>query len=571
MSDDFAPNGAHAILETLRRWGVTQVFICPGSTEAPFLDASMDYPDIELVLTTHESAAVSMADGFARATGRPGVVYLHTNVGLTNGLANLYSADVAGSPVVVLTGLKSTRIQNRRGFTTSPYMRDLVRPYCRWDWHSLDAEAVAEDLDRALMFATSTPTGPTYLGLAQDLLQTDSPVPIPKLNREAGDGYSGRSRPDDRDLLRAAEALAEASRPIIVAGGEVAKANGLPALLALAERLSAPVLVEDRRTLEVATFPMDHPQYAGAYRPDDPTVQEADLILLAGARTFIEFEPAATSPIPAHATLIHLHPHAGEVARLYPTHLGLVGDASLGLEALAAALPSSDPAVEGARKEFLGRAVNRTVEHDAKMVRLAEELRDHHPIAVPALMHELSLNLRPGTVVVADAVTSEPMLMTYVKQREVADYHTTAAGALGWGMGAAVGIKLGRPDRDVVAVLGDGVFQFGIQALWTAVDQGTDVTFLVVNNRAYAAVRSALYRFGGRAARSEDYPASNISGPRIDAIAMGYGLHAERVEKLDELSGALDRAWQAAGPALIEVLTDPDDIGPGKPRFVPGG
>jgi hypothetical protein len=121
-------NGAEAVLETLRRWGVRRLFICPGSTEVALLDASFAYPDVELVLATHESSAVAMADGYARASGSPGVAYLHTNVGLTNGLSHLHAAQVASSPVVVPPGQKATAIHKRRAVTSSPYLRDHARP-----------------------------------------------------------------------------------------------------------------------------------------------------------------------------------------------------------------------------------------------------------------------------------------------------------------------------------------------------------------------------------------------------------------------------------------------------------
>ena len=129
-----APGGAAALFAVLRGWGVRHVFTCPGTTEVAFLDASLDYPEIAITLTTHESIAVALADGYARVTRQPTVAYLHTNVGLTNGLANLAAAQLARSPVVILNGLKPTAIQGRGGFTTALTIRDFARQYVKWDW-----------------------------------------------------------------------------------------------------------------------------------------------------------------------------------------------------------------------------------------------------------------------------------------------------------------------------------------------------------------------------------------------------------------------------------------------------
>src|SRR5436309_494017 len=196
-----APNGATALLEVLRGWGVRRVFTCPGSTEAGFLDASLRYPDVAITLTTHESIAVAMADGHARVAGRPAVAYLHTNVGLANALAHLSAAQLARSPVVLLNGLKATAIQNRGGFTTAPAIRDLVRQYTKWDWQTLRADAIGEDVNRALKVAAAAPRGPTYLGLSQDLLEEATPVPVPPVARYH---VAARARPDPDAIAAAA-------------------------------------------------------------------------------------------------------------------------------------------------------------------------------------------------------------------------------------------------------------------------------------------------------------------------------------------------------------------------------
>ncbi|MGH3678855.1 MAG: thiamine pyrophosphate-binding protein, partial [Natronosporangium sp.] len=161
---------AHALLDVLQRWGVRRIYCCPGSTEAAVLDALVTRDDIRLVLVTHESVAVAMAEGEARTSGRPAVAYLHTNVGMANGLAHLTSAQLAYAPVVVLNGLKAATLAGRRAFTSADHPRDMVRQHVKWAHVSGLPEQVADDADRALHTAVSEPAGPVWLGLPQDLL-----------------------------------------------------------------------------------------------------------------------------------------------------------------------------------------------------------------------------------------------------------------------------------------------------------------------------------------------------------------------------------------------------------------
>ena len=152
-------DGARAIFEILRAWNVDLLFTCPGSTEAAVLDATADYPDMRVILTTHEAIAVSAADAFARVTGRPAIAYLHANVGLVNGLAHLTNAVNAHSPLIVLNGLKSTAITNRDGFTSSPFQQDFVRQLVKRSRVALSTAGIPGDLTRTLQAATAEPPG----------------------------------------------------------------------------------------------------------------------------------------------------------------------------------------------------------------------------------------------------------------------------------------------------------------------------------------------------------------------------------------------------------------------------
>lgn len=548
---DRPPLAADLLVENLLAHGINRVFICPGSTEAAFLHAVATRPELEVVLTTHESIAVSMADGLARETGRPTAAYLHANVGLTNGLSHLYAAQLARSPVVVLTGLKETQIQGRNGFTTSTHIRDFVRQYTKWDWQSLRGADIAYDVTRAIQVAGTVPSGPTWVGLPQDLLESSGDLPVRTPESTA---VSSRIGPDKVALARVVDLLGEARRPMIVAGADVARAGAtaIEDLGRLAEVIGAPVLCEDRRAFERTALPTMHPSYAGMYDPHRSTVAEADLTLFLGTR-FLEFEaPRGTEPW-GQGTIVHVHSDPSEIARIYGVQVGLVADSGAFLRDLLRSVPTS----RQAKPDFRDAA---RAESDAARTAILAGGRSIG-LTVAEVVSTLSDTLDDDVIVVGDATTSGKALIHAV-ERTPATMHTTSSGSLGWGVGAAMGVKLGRPDKRVVGVFGDGAFQFGLQGLWTAARYRIPVVFLVVNNTAYAAVGAAIRRYAGGVTERERELVVDLGGPDLARIAQGFGIPASRVENSAELTAALKEAHEAEGPYVIEAMTDPFDLGP---------
>ncbi|CAN5903031.1 thiamine pyrophosphate-binding protein [soil metagenome] len=546
--------GADALLRVLEAWGVDHVFTCPGSTEAAFLEASHAHPGVRVLLTTHEAVAVSMADGYARATGRPGVAYLHANVGLANGIAHLYAAELGRSPVVLLTGIKPRSLQNRRGFTTTPHMRDSARQHVKSEWQVLRADALAEDAVRALKAAMAAPRGPVWLGIAQDLLEAEVPAPVLDVDRFR---VAARTRPAADAVRAGAALLADAARPLVVAGSELASSGGIEAAVQLAERLGGPVVAEDRRTFERSAFPADHPCFAGLYGADRSVLGAADLVVLAGARSSVPFEPTTTRDLPPDARVVHLHPDPDEIARSEGVDVALVADAALGMADLVEGLGDHRPRPSATR--FLADA---RAEYDDIRVRvLGAPSGTDGVLRVPELMVELAAAADERTTVVGDATTSGGTLLHAMATQNV-QVHTSSSGSLGWGMGAALGFALADRSRRVLAVVGDGVVQFGLPALWSAAHDRIPVTLVVVNNRSYAAVGAALRRYDGTAFRAGRMVGVDISGPDLAAIAAGFGMASVRVHERAEVKAALAEWLPRDEPCLIEVLTDPRDFGP---------
>ncbi len=551
-----ARDGAHAIFEILRDWKIDLLFTCPGSTEAAVLDASLDYPDLRLILTTHEAIAVSAADGYARVSGRPAIAYLHANVGLANGIAHLTCAYNARSPLVILNGMKSTAIANRDGFTSSPFQQDFVRQLVKRSRVALRTDGIPGDLSRTLQAVTSEPTGPAYLGLPQDLVEASLTASPPPAKRQR---FTARRRPDPADLAAAAACLAAGSAVTIVAGSEIAFSEGAQAALtALAERLQAPILLEDRRTAQAAAIHGDHPAFAGTYSLTHPAVAGADVLLYAGMSSFVEFEEQRGPFQPADARIVHLCSDPAQLGKLAEVDIGLAANAELGLRDLFDALGPVKSAARAAHRTAAIAAYRSATDkrRAAMRARYAES-----PIHPQVLVEALNEMLPRDCFILNDAVTTGGYLAEAVIPDAAREHLGSAGGSLGWGMGGAIGVQLARPDARVVNVVGDGSFQFGIQALFTAEQLRLPITYVVVDNVSYAAVRAAMKRHR-KGAHEAEYPASDLRGPDIAAIARGFGAYAETVDRITDLRDALDRAFATNGPAVVVVKTDTTHTGP---------
>jgi len=540
---------AHAALQVLRGRGVRVVFGLPGSTEAALLEALREAPDLRYVLALQEGVAVAMADGYARARGGPAVVNLHTTVGTLAGLSLLYNAWRDRVPVVVLASHKDTRILGRAGFTSLPDTTALARPLCKWAHQTLRAEQVAEDLERAFQQATSPPPGPAYVLVPEDLLAEPCAAPV---LRPAPRPLP--PRPHRHAVRELVTLLVESRRPVLVAGSQVA-GEGTDRLVRLAAQLASPVLWEPRRSLIQIPYPTEDEHFVGSYDVAHPAVQDADLLVVLGAVLFVEFSPPAAPEVPPHAQLVHVHPDAAELGRLYPPTLAVHADPTSVLEDVLEALPEHRDRLEQARAERAGwvaqlRARWRS-QHGARHPEFegSSELSAYHVGAA------LGKVVPAHTLVVEEAVRSSPAFLEGYPVRP-GGVLRTSGGSLGWGVPAALGAQMACPDRPVVAVVGDGCLHFTPQALWTGVQQRLPVLVVVLDNRKYLAVEAGVRRLlGGRVLPGTP----GIALPGIDhgTVASGYGAGALAVERRDQLEDVLReafaRAHEEGRPYLVRV------------------
>jgi benzoylformate decarboxylase len=541
--------GNQALLDSLRREGVRDIFGNPGYTEIPWLDILSGYPEIEYVLTLHEDIAVGMADGYALASGRPGVASVHTTPGTTHGLGNLYNAAVSGTPLVVLAGQQESKLLIRDPFLASDLLR-FTRQFVKWSWEVTRADEIPLAIHRAFKVATDPPTGPTLVSIPRDLYDQPCAPTAPVPSRDL---VARRIGPDPDAIGRAARLLREAERPAILCGPGAHRSGAIPLVSALAEKLAMRVYDDIRFP---ASFPTTHPLYLGLFHPE--VAAQADVLLVVGQKAFLERNADQIPVIPSTTRLVHIDADPWEIAKLYPVEVGIIGDPSLCLDALLAAIGTMAGREDPLKRRRDEIARDRAAWEEER----AGELRacwDRVPISAQRLSRELREALPPDGILVVEATTTHAHLRRFFDLPAPGLFFHGVGGSLGWGVPAALGVKLAKPRQPVVAVVGDGSFLYYPQALWTAARYGIQIVVVIANNRSYLNDRLHLQHRKGPAFARGDYSSVDLTSPEIDYVrcAESMGVSSHRVERPEELGPALKRLLSLEQPALLDVAIDP--------------
>ncbi|HET9170539.1 MAG TPA: thiamine pyrophosphate-binding protein [Actinospica sp.] len=544
-----AISGNRALVEQLLADGFEHVFGNPGTVEQGLLDALGDYPQLRYILGLHESVCVAMADGYARATGGPALVQLHSGVGLGNGIGLLYQALRGHSPLVVLAGEAGLRYE---AFDAQMAV-DLVAmaaPVTKYATRVTDPGSLLRVVRRAVRIAMTPPRGPVFVALPADVLDEDNteavaPTVFPRT----------KSVPAGHLLDEAADLLAPARRPVILVGDGVAASGAQQQVAALADLWGAEVWGVDSGELNV---PGRHPLYRGQLGHMFGHVTEgrlagADGVLVVGTYLFPEVFPALEPPFPPGTPIVHLDQDAEQIAKNHPVSLGLVADPAAGLEALIGPL---------------GRAMGM-----AGMSRAAARLDAARQLAVRKATWQLPDTLAdrffaevaracpPGLTLFDEALTASDVVARHLPPCTPGHWFQTRGGSLGVGVPGALGIKLAHPRRPVLAVTGDGGVMYTIQALATAARYGIGAKVVVCNNSRYRLLDHNLEQY--RSERGQGpRPAPegfDLSSPRIDfpGLAAAQGVAAVAVRTPEDVPEAVRRMFADDEPFLVDLLTEP--------------
>jgi benzoylformate decarboxylase len=537
-----------AMLEILRDEGVDRVFGNPGTTELPLLDALVDEPDLPYVLGLQEGSVVAMADGYARAGRRTGFVNLHAAAGVANGLIGLLNARRSQTPMVVTAGQ-----QDRRHLPYHPMLAgDLVglaRPACKSALELAHARDLPVALRRAFAEAVRPPAGPVFLAIPMDLLAEETTVDVPARSARPAPTVAG-------GLSQAADRLAGARSPAIVAGDGVGRDGAVHQLVEVAEAVGAAVYHQPMA--DGVNFPTAHPLYQGMLPPTTAAIRSHltghDVVLLVGAHAFTAHHYTPDDPVPDGTALVQLDADPAEPGRNLPVELALVGTLAPTLRALADQLATGAGGTldEAARERWTALAAasaGSRVRIDAAALAAYGEA----PLDPLAVAHAVAAGLPAGTIVVEEAITAGLLLRQVLRQDRPGSYLHTVGGGLGWGIGAAVGAKLAAPDRPVVAALGDGSATFGLQGLWSAARYRVPVAFVVFDNGEYRTLKDTLDRSKSRS--TGRYLGLDLRDPAVDWAAAGaaFGVPVVRPDSAEELAGLVAGVTDLDGPLLLDV------------------
>ncbi|MGC5703058.1 benzoylformate decarboxylase [Pseudomonas sp. NFXW11] len=512
----------------LRQQGLTTVFGNPGSNELPFLQGFPD--DFRYILGLHEGAVVGMADGFALASGGPALVNLHAAAGTGNGMGALTNAWYSHSPLVITAGQQVRSMVGVEAMLANVDAAQLPKPLVKWSHEPACAEDVPRALSQAIHLANQLPKGPVYLSIPYDDWSHEAAAGVEHLLQRQ---VASAGLPSSAQLQRLVQQLTAAHNPVLVLGPDVDGSGSNHLAVQLAEKLRMPAWVAPSASR--CPFPTRHPNFRGVLPAAIAGISRClaghDLILVVGAPVFRYHQYAPGAYLPEGARLLQITCDAGEAARA-PMGDALVGDIGEILQALVWVLP------EGDRPPLQALPRPQPVPEQGGLLR-------------PETLFDVLDELAPrDAIYVKESTSTVGAFWQRVEMREPGSYYFPAAGGLGFGLPAAVGVQLARPERRVIAIIGDGSANYGITALWSAAQYRVPVVFIILKNGTYGALR-----WFAEVLQVEGAPGLDVPGLDFCALARGYGVEALQATTREAFAEALSQALAGDGPVLIEVPT----------------
>lgn len=541
-------SGSDALIRSLICEGVDLVFGYPGGSIMPVYDRLFDYQDkIKHILVRHEQGAAHAAQGYARVTGRTGVVIVTSGPAATNVITGISDALMDSTPLVVITGQVATPFLGFDAFQETDVV-GITQPITKWSYQIRRPEDVAWAVARAFYIASTGRPGPVVLDIAKD-----AQVGMTEFNYESCRyirSYTPVPEIIEADIVKAADLINRSERPMILSGHGVMISGAEPELAMLAEKSDIPVAAT---LLGLSTMPSDHPLYKGMlgmHGSIGPNINtnRADLLIAIGMR----FDDRITGNVKTYAKnarILHIDIDASEFDKNVATTATVHGDARQVLERL---IPLIKPRK---RPEWLAM-----FDRPEQVEREQVMERELHPSGEKMTMGEVVAKVSEATghksIVVTDVGQNQMLSARYSRFTEPKSIVTSGGlGTMGFGLPAAIGAKMGRPDRTVCFFTGDGGLQMTIQELGTIMEYGTAVKIILLNNNFLGNVRQwqALF-FKGR------FSQTPLLNPDFTMIARAYGIEAENVATRDNLDGAIRRMLDHDGPYLLNVNIDETDM-----------
>ena len=544
--------GRSAFLALLRDEGITHLFGNPGTTELPIMHALKEHPDLTYVMAMQESLVVAIADGFSRASGKLVACNVHVAPGLGNAMGSLFNAKFTGTPMILTAGQQEQGHGLMEPLLYGPLVR-MAEPLVKWAVEVTRLEDLPRIVRRAAKVATTPPTGPVFISLPGDILNSEAGIELGRATR-----VDTRVKPSDEALQALVARILKAERPVIIAGDEIVKSDALREAADLAEALGCPAFQQSAPY--GAHFLSESPCFIGALSRVQTQVREVlspyDLLIVLGADPLRMSVHSETEPLPDGLPLLQIGLVDWDLAKNFGAEIALKADVRETLRALVPALKAKGAAALEARakKGMAALSANNWTTRRAALIGQLEKRGDRTPIDPDYLTLQVAEAMPQHAILVDEGLTSSRPMLSLRPHRDRYGYHALASGGIGWGLPASVGVSLANPDRPVVCFSGDGSAMYSIQSLWTAAHHKLPLNVVIANNGGYRIIKQRLLAFHG----DDHYVGMDFVDPPVDfaGIAKSLGCEAIRISNPAELKSTLASAFTRPGTKLIEVMVD---------------
>ncbi|QRR02956.1 biosynthetic-type acetolactate synthase large subunit [Dyadobacter sandarakinus] len=542
-------NGSHALIRSLIAEGIETIFGYPGGAIMPVYDAIYDYQtEIEHILVRHEQGAAHAAEGYARVSGKTGVCLVTSGPGATNLVTGIADAIIDSTPMVCIVGQVASHLLGTDAFQETDVIGITV-PITKWNYQVTRADEIPEIIAKAFYIAGSGRPGPVLIDITKNAQQELMSKAFSYKKCETLISYRPRIAPKQDQVEAAAKLINEAKRPFVFFGHGVQIAGAEKELLQFIEKTDVPAA---STLLGLSCVSVDHPNYVGwlgmhGNYGTNVLTNQCDVVIAIGMR----FDDRVTGDVSRYAKqakIIHIEIDPAEIDKIIKADAPVVGDAKRALEMLLPLVKENNH--EAWRAEFK----KYDVIEDEKITQ-PELAPTTEKIKMAEVIRQLSDKTKGEAVVLADVGQHQMMTARYYQFKKPGSFITSGGlGTMGYALPAAFGAKVGAPDREVVAFIGDGCFQMTIQELGTIAQKGLPVKIIILNNNFLGMVRQWQQLF-----HQKRYSFVELQNPDFITIAKGFGIDGHTCASRDNLNESLDKLLASDKPYLLEVLVEKEE------------
>lgn len=551
-------NGSEALLKCLVDEGADTIFGYPGGQIMPVYDKLVDYSDkLRHILVRHEQGAIHAAQGYARATGKTGVVLVTSGPGATNVITGIMDAKVDSTPIVVIAGQVSNSALGTDAFQEADLI-GMTGTITKWNYQVRDAKDMAWAVSRAFYIARNGRPGPVVLDVTKDAQLSMVDFEFKKCGFIRS--YNPYPKPSEEAIAKAAMLLNEAERPFVVFGQGITLSGAEKELKEFLHKGDIPA---GSTLLGLSALPTDDPLFAGmigmhGYIAPNIKTNECDVLVAVGMR----FDDRVTGTVQSYARqakIIHIDIDPCEVGKIIPVDVSIIGDAKAVLRELTAKIARHD------HKEWITSFEN-CLEVEKEKVIYPEVHPKEGWIKMGEVVDAVAEATKGNAVVVTDVGQNQMVAARYSKFTGGRSFISSGGlGTMGFGLPAAIGAKIGAAEKTVCLFVGDGGIQMTIEELGTIMQEKTGVKIFILNNNWLGNVRQWQELFFNKR-----YSQTRMQNPDYGAIASAYGIRCAIVEKREDLAGAVEEMLSDDAPAILDIHVEEEDnvmpmVAPGKP------